>query len=408
MAFLDANGLLYLWQKITSKFVAKEEGKGLSSNDYTSEEKTKLSGISTGANKTTVENVLTSTSQTNALSSNMGKVLDEKIKALSDNMGDLGYGDMMKATYDTDNNGKVDNADNSDKLGGQLPSYYAEAEHSHTTDDIDNFEYEVSLRSMLFTVLQTGVFPDGLCSSDGVIKPYPGSTMIVFRDEKIGELYSPKGYDSFWLMYIAQYTKMIYFPFVAAEDVTPTNGNLTLKTRWLEGDETFDISLVVPSALPLRAGRGYMLVTVTEGLLEGGTCEATIIGLDPPIDTTPTANSTNLLTSGAIYTALQNVAVDEHTHEQSDINGLEKAIGDMTEIAQGKCASYVFATVSELETWLKNTTNTANLKVGDVFLIKAVDVPDYWWDGSAKQVLETTKVNLTAITNAEIDTIVAS
>lgn len=36
-------------------------------------------------------------------------------------------GDMFKSTYDTDNNGKVDNADNSDKLGGQLPSYYAKA-----------------------------------------------------------------------------------------------------------------------------------------------------------------------------------------------------------------------------------------------------------------------------------------
>ena len=80
----------------------------------------------------------------------------------------------------------------------------------------------------------------------------------------------------------------------------------------------------------------------------------------------------------------------------------------MTAVAQGKCASYVFATVSELDTWLTNTTNTAKLEVGDVFLIQAVDVPDYWWDGSAKQKLETTKVDLTTITNAEIDTIVAS
>ena len=37
-------------------------------------------------------------------------------------MGSLGYGDMMKNVYDTDNSGVVDNAE---KLGGQLPSYYA-------------------------------------------------------------------------------------------------------------------------------------------------------------------------------------------------------------------------------------------------------------------------------------------
>lgn len=43
--YLDKNGLLYLWQKITSKFVAKEAGKGLSTNDYTTPEKDKLGGM---------------------------------------------------------------------------------------------------------------------------------------------------------------------------------------------------------------------------------------------------------------------------------------------------------------------------------------------------------------------------
>ena len=46
---------------------------------YASDEKTKLSGIATGANKTTVTNNLTSTSTTNALSAYQGKVLNEKI-----------------------------------------------------------------------------------------------------------------------------------------------------------------------------------------------------------------------------------------------------------------------------------------------------------------------------------------
>ena len=49
---LDSNGLLYFWQKITSKLsnkVDKVNGKGLSTNDYTSNEKTKLAGIAAGA-----------------------------------------------------------------------------------------------------------------------------------------------------------------------------------------------------------------------------------------------------------------------------------------------------------------------------------------------------------------------
>lgn len=60
--YLDDNGVLYLWSKIKSIFVAKEEGKGLSSNDYTTEEKNKLAGIATGANKTVVDSSLSSTS----------------------------------------------------------------------------------------------------------------------------------------------------------------------------------------------------------------------------------------------------------------------------------------------------------------------------------------------------------
>lgn len=181
MAKLDENGLLYLWQRFKTIFATKSE-----------------------------------------------------LKDITDNMGSLGYGDMMKATYDTDNNGKVDDAD---KLGGQLPEYYARAA------DI------------------------------------------------------PKDY-----------------------------------------------------------------------------------------------------------------APEEHTHLQSEVVGLEDAIGAMAEIAQGKCNSYTFATVEELDTWLAEEENTAKLNTGDVFLIRAIDVPDYWWDGetNTKQVLETTKVDLTPISNAEIDAILAT
>lgn len=63
--------------------VDKVEGKSLSTNDYTTEDKNKLSGIQAQANKTTVENVLTSDSTTNALSAAQGKRLNELIEALT-------------------------------------------------------------------------------------------------------------------------------------------------------------------------------------------------------------------------------------------------------------------------------------------------------------------------------------
>lgn len=49
MKFLDLNGLTQLWTNIKNTFVAKESGKGLSTNDYTTAEKQKLAGIASNA-----------------------------------------------------------------------------------------------------------------------------------------------------------------------------------------------------------------------------------------------------------------------------------------------------------------------------------------------------------------------
>lgn len=55
--YVNADGLLYLWTKIKARFVAQEAGKGLSSNDFTTDEKTKLTGIEAGAQVNTVSDV---------------------------------------------------------------------------------------------------------------------------------------------------------------------------------------------------------------------------------------------------------------------------------------------------------------------------------------------------------------
>lgn len=125
---INYDGLLYFWQKIKAKLAGKVdvvEGKGLSTNDYTTPEKTKLAGIEEGATNTVVENVLTSDSTTNALSAAQGKALKQQIDAINTGMEDLGAGDMLKSVYDTNNNGQVDKADDSDSLGGVASVNYA-------------------------------------------------------------------------------------------------------------------------------------------------------------------------------------------------------------------------------------------------------------------------------------------
>lgn len=63
--------------------VDKVEGKVLSSNDFTNAYKTKLDGITAQANKTIVDNSLTSTSTTKALAAAQGKALKDLIDALT-------------------------------------------------------------------------------------------------------------------------------------------------------------------------------------------------------------------------------------------------------------------------------------------------------------------------------------
>lgn len=58
--------------------VDKVAGKGLSTNDFTTAEKNKLSGIATGANKTTYTNNLSATVAGTALDAVQGKVLNDK------------------------------------------------------------------------------------------------------------------------------------------------------------------------------------------------------------------------------------------------------------------------------------------------------------------------------------------
>lgn len=89
-------------------------------------------------------------------------------------------------------------------------------------------------------------------------------------------------------------------------------------------------------------------------------------------DSQPIENSENLIKSKDLFTVQQNLV--------NQING--------------KTKGYVFETNAELQAWLTDE-NKAKLKIGDVLYIKQTGYPDYWWDGTSTQYLETQKVDLT-------------
>lgn len=92
--------------------------------------------------KPSIVNSLDSTSTTDALSAAQGKALKTAIDSITTDLGDMGGGDMMKATYDTDGDGIVDN---SSRLEGHAANYFATAEHTH---DLANLNEDTNHRTV--------------------------------------------------------------------------------------------------------------------------------------------------------------------------------------------------------------------------------------------------------------------
>lgn len=90
-------------------------------------------------NVSDIVNNLTTNDSDKPLSAAQGVALKARLDSININLEDLGAGDMLKSVYDIDGNGIVDN---SEKLGGQSPSYYAKA--SDIPNSISDFGITVT------------------------------------------------------------------------------------------------------------------------------------------------------------------------------------------------------------------------------------------------------------------------
>lgn len=161
MAFLDQDGLSVVLSSLKTKltelyntlYAAKSHSHSYTDLTDKPTIDTALSGTSANAvqnkaiyaelekkvNTSDIKDNLTSTDTNKPLSAAQGKALKEAIDGITTDIGNLGGGDMMKATYDTNNNGVVDNAE---KLNGEASSYYlklanmtGDATHRTITDE---------------------------------------------------------------------------------------------------------------------------------------------------------------------------------------------------------------------------------------------------------------------------------
>ena len=91
MAFLDETGATILADEVKTYVgntaVAKETGKGLSTNDYTTAEKNKLAGIVDGANKTIVDSTLNASSENPV----QNKVVKGAVDEIKQDLGNLRF-----------------------------------------------------------------------------------------------------------------------------------------------------------------------------------------------------------------------------------------------------------------------------------------------------------------------------
>lgn len=79
---LDENRLAQLWALIKGKFVQAETGKGLSTNDFTTDEKNKLSNIEAGANENIIEGIAVNNVDITPVNKRVNLVVPTKVSDL--------------------------------------------------------------------------------------------------------------------------------------------------------------------------------------------------------------------------------------------------------------------------------------------------------------------------------------
>lgn len=129
---LDKLGLVYFWGKIKTwvgnNYVAKENGKGLSTNDYTTAEKNKLNGIAEGAEVNVQANWAESNSSSDAYIQNK-PTIPSKTSDLTNDSGFITSADVPEGATASSSTPLMDGTAS---VGTETA--FARGDHRHPTD----------------------------------------------------------------------------------------------------------------------------------------------------------------------------------------------------------------------------------------------------------------------------------
>lgn len=350
--YLDYNGLAYLWEKIKSLASTKQDketGKGLSSNDYTSDDKAKLANVEVGAQVNVLEGI-----QKNGTTVTItNKIANIDIPtATSDLTNDSGFITSADIPEGAAASATVPSMDGTAAVGTE--TRFARGDHVHPTD--------TSRASASDVTTLTG---------------------------RVDDLETNKASASDVTTLTGRVTDL--------ETAVGTGGSVDTKISNAIGD--------LDSAITATANEAIASVTIVDGKISGSTKV-----------TVPTNN--NQLTNGAGYQTASDVAtaISGKANSSTTLSGY--GISDAyTKTEVDNAISSAITTVMDYKgtkATVADLPSTGN-KNGDVWHVTANN-GEYAWDGAAWQELGSTvdlsgyvqTSDLSSITNAEIDTIVAS
>lgn len=383
--YLDNDGLLYLWQKIKTKFatitdldgkVDKVTGKGLSTNDYTTAEKNKLNDVASGAQVNVIETVKVNNTALTPSSKAVNITVPTKTSDITNDSGFITTADIPEGAAASTTTPKMDGTA---AIGTEMA--FARGDHVHPSDT----SKVPTTRKVAGHALSTDV-------------------TLVKSDVGLGNVDNTADVDK--PISTAQQTALDNKVDKETGKGLSTNDYTTAEKNKLNGiEEGAEANPKVSVDKNIRKILGYG-VNNDEGILvmmydEGSSGEGEIA--------VPLAS-----TAQESMTQLTNVLAGKVDKE--DGKGL--STNDYTTAEKNKLAAFGAASTYALKTDITNMYKykgsvatvsalpASGNTTGDVYNVEATGM-NYAWDGTAWDALGEI-FTITSISNGDIDTIVAS